>query len=201
MMGRKLNRDALNHLIEHIPKHSRGAEIGVWHGFTSLEIMRHRKLKELHLVDPWSIKPYQKGSEHGTFKQYLARYKGVVKSDHPHDFQAHYDRIYDEVVDRFKPYKQVKIHRMTSRVWFDAFKGKLDWVYLDADHSFDGCFADLCSSRRVVRKGGLIFGDDYRWPGAVTGKPGVNKAVDYFRKIWGFDLQRIGENQYKFTVE
>ena len=196
-MGMAYNRDALEHLIKHIPEHSKGAEIGVWHGNTSLAIVRNRKPKHIHLVDPWSIAPYREGSEHGTFKQYLARYASMVKSDSPDDFQAHYDRIHLRVTNRFKEYKGVTIHRMTSEKWFDSFNDKLDWIYLDGNHSFGACFADLCCSLEIVRKGGFIFGDDYRW--TKIGKPGLTKAVDLF-KLKGFAIKRIGKCHYRFVV-
>ena len=198
MMGKPFNRDALKYLIEQIPEHSRGAEIGVWHGNTSLAIVRERTPTELHLVDPWSIKPYFEISEHGTFKEYLERYKLVVKSGSPKDFQAHYDLIYLKVQNRFEEYKDcVTIHRMTSQKWFDSFKGKLDWIHIDGDHSMGACWADLCCSLEIVRKGGFIFGDDYQWDD--IGKPGVTRAVDSF-KSKGFPINRIGKCHYRFIV-
>ena len=198
MMRMQFNRDALANLIEHIPLESRGAEIGVWHGNTSLRIVQERRPKELHLIDPWAITPYCEGSEHGTFKEYLARYEKVVGSCEPDDFQAHYDGIYAKVVKQFKRYKNVHIHRMTSGQWFNSFKGELDWVYIDGDHSFDGCFDDLIRSREVVRKGGFIFGDDYKW--GKIGKPGVTFAVQSIKFTRGMELKRIGKCQYRLSV-
>ena len=193
MMRMRFNRDAIAHLMQRIPFGSSGAEIGVWHGKTSLSIVH--LLDELHLVDPWSVEPYREGSEHGTFNEYLARYTEVVGSSDPAEFQAHYDEIYAGVVEEFREWACVTIHRMTSDEWFDSFAGKLDWIYLDGDHSYQGCLNDLNRSLEVVKPGGHIFGDDFRVP---RHKPGVYRAVTEFSKT--HDLERFGRLQYQFTV-
>ena len=55
----------------------------------------------------------------------------------------------------------------------------LDWVYIDADHAYEGVKRDLEAYFRVVKPGGFIAGDDYghvdRWFG-----DGVRQAVDEF---------------------
>ena len=51
----------------------------------------------------------------------------------------------------------------------------LDWVYLDADHSYAGCLADLIAWVPKVRYGGIVSGHDYNAP-----QYGVTKAVETF---------------------
>lgn len=53
--------------------------------------------------------------------------------------------------------------------WGSAF----DFVFIDADHSYEGCRADIAAYLPLLRPGGLIAGHDYsdRWPG-------VKQAVD-----------------------
>ena len=193
MMAGKINRDALRYLIKEIPRNSRGAEIGVWHGNTSLALVS--RVAELHLVDPWSVQPYRETSEHGTFEAYLERYTKQVGSDNPADFQTHYDQIHAKVLKAFAPWDYVTIHRMTSDQWFDGFTGELDWIYVDGDHSYKGCLNDLTRSLGVVRKGGYIFGDDYREP---RHKLGVYRAVSEFRLK--YPIKRFGKSQFRFTV-
>ena len=51
-----------------------------------------------------------------------------------------------------------------------------DLVFIDADHSYDGCAADIVAWKRVVKLGGWLGGHDYRNPDPRFG--GVDRAVD-----------------------
>ena len=52
----------------------------------------------------------------------------------------------------------------------------LDWVYIDADHSYEGVKGDLDAFYRTVKSGGFLAGDDYRQAGWLW--DGVVRAVD-----------------------
>ena len=58
----------------------------------------------------------------------------------------------------------------------------IDFLYIDADHSYEGVKADLEAWAPHVRKGGLILGDDY----GSSIYPGVKKAWDEFE--WEQDI-------------
>ena len=168
-----------------------GIEIGVWRGDTSTKFLR--RARHLHLVDSWSVIPYTVSDEHGTYDDYLDRYAKMVGSRDPQDFQSFYDNIYQSVVDRFQT-NPVTIHRMSSRQFFAEFSEQADWIYIDGDHSYSGCLADLRSSLKVVRPGGTIFGDDY------TNKPGVRRAVDQFVSETGMRFDNFHGSQYRIEV-
>jgi predicted O-methyltransferase YrrM len=53
---------------------------------------------------------------------------------------------------------------------------RFDFVYIDADHTYEGVKADLDAWYPLVKKGGVFGGDDY----LNTTCPGVNKAVNEF---------------------
>ena len=40
----------------------------------------------------------------------------------------------------------------------------LDFVFIDADHSYEGCKQDIEDWACKVRKGGLVSGHDLNWP-------------------------------------
>ncbi len=93
------------------------------------------------------------------------------------------------------------MHRMSSNDWFEKQEDNyFDWVYLDGDHSHEGVLRDLNSALRVVKKGGLILGDDYAWPFQKHGKPGVTSAVDEFVKTTGLKLLQEGA-MTQFSIE
>ena len=195
MMGGSTNRDSkdIMYLVE---KGTVGAEIGVRKANTSANFVK-RGVKELHLVDAWSVEVYKEGTgetgEWGSYENYLQRYKQVTGGANEEQFKAYYDKTYNEVVKRFKQMPHVHVHRMSSDDWFAKQEDNiLDWIYLDGDHSYAGVLRDLYNALRVVKKGGVILGDDYAWPFQKHGKPGVTAAVDQFILETGLELRQEG---------
>ena len=62
----------------------------------------------------------------------------------------------------------------------------IDYLYVDADHSYDGVRADLCAWVPFVKRGGLILGDDYE----NHMFPGVKEAWDEYACEYGLTLER-----------
>ena len=175
-----------------IPKNSIGVELGVWKGDSSEKFLQ--RAKHLHLVDPWMIEAYKDDpNEHGSYTEYLNKYSKIVKSKNSDDFQMFYDNIYKSVIKRFSN-KSVTIHRCTTTEFFKNFHEKVDWVYIDALHSFEGCLTDLRNSLIIIKPGGLILGDDY------GNKKGVVAAVDTFIKETGLKLNNFYLTQYEIKV-
>lgn len=69
--------------------------------------------------------------------------------------------------DKYFP-SRVQIMRMDTK---EAHKlvedGSLDFVFIDADHTYEGCAADIANWTPKVRQGGLIAGHDINWPGVL----------------------------------
>ena len=199
MMVLPTNRNSkdIMHLIQ---PDSVGAEIGVWMGNTS-KLFVKRGVKELHLVDPWSVEPYKDEPESGKYERYIERYYQLTGGKTEKHFVDFYNKVYQEVVEKFKDKPFVHIHRMTSDEWFDKQPtDSLDWIYIDGDHYHEGVIKDLENSLRVVKSGGMMLGDDYAWHGK-HGKPGVNSGVDEFVSKHGLELVKEGSvNQFKIVV-
>ena len=204
MMGGSTNRDSKD-IMYLVNKGTVGAEIGVWKANTSANFVK-KGVKELHLVDAWSVEVYKEGvgetGEWGSYENYLQRYKQVTGGTTEEHFKAYYDKTYNDVVKRFKQLDHVHVHHMPSKDWFEEQKDNyFDWVYLDGDHSYEGVLRDLKSSQRVVKSGGIILGDDYAWPFQRHGKPGVTAAVDQFIKETGLKvIQEGGTTQFSIQL-
>ena len=203
MMGGSTNRDSKD-ILYLVDKGTVGAEIGVWKANTSANFVK-RGVKELHLVDAWSVEVYKEGigetGEWGSYEKYLERYKQVTGGTTEEHFTAYYEKTYNDVVKRFKQMDHVHVHRMASKDWFEKQQDNyFDWIYLDGDHSYEGVLRDLKSSQRVVKSGGIILGDDYAWAFQRHGKPGVTAAVDEFIKDTGLKLLQEG-NTTQFSIQ
>jgi len=176
-----------------IPKGTVGVELGVWKGESSEKFLK--RASHLHLVDPWAVTAYEDSDEFGDYNGYLKRYSKLVGSRNPKDFQKYYDNIYKEVKRKFTD-KPVTIHRCTTDEFFATFTDQVDWIYVDALHSFDGCLSDLINSTKLVKIGGSIFGDDYS-----DKKPGVKQAVNKFIETHHFlSFNNFYEDQYEIKV-
>lgn len=72
--------------------------------------------------------------------------------------------------------------RDAAAQWTDL----IDYLYVDADHSYDGVAEDLRLWIPHVKRGGLIVGDDYEHQSF----PGVKRAWDEFEQSHGIQLTR-----------
>lgn len=147
-------------MLETLPKKGKCAEIGVWEGKFSTEILAITDPEELHLIDPWEYMPEFSNTGFG-------RKRNAERMGDMHDL----------VQDKFKDDPRVVIHRATSDQALGAMPdGALDWVYIDGNHNEPFIGNDLRLALKKVRKGGVIAGDDYYW-NKDEGAP-VKTAVD-----------------------
>jgi predicted O-methyltransferase YrrM len=68
----------------------------------------------------------------------------------------------------------------------ESWSEPIDFLYIDADHSYEGVWADLEGWFPHVKPGGLIIGDDYDHPRY----PGVTQAWDEFESGCEIPLTR-----------
>lgn len=141
---------------------------------------------------------YTIGAQVGTGKGPLTAH--IMKSNHGKKFTlidvAYYPMNGDENTTkraqelwekRVAPYRhKVKIIELPS---IEAAKQiddeSLDFVFIDADHSFESVLADITAWFPKVRKGGLISGHDFEHPRF----PGVSKAVcKYFEENFAYSI-------------
>ena len=58
-----------------------------------------------------------------------------------------------------------------AKVLVSQYGSVFDMVFIDGDHSYEGCAADIRNYLPLLKRGGLLCGHDYHWPG-------VKRAVD-----------------------
>lgn len=154
--------DRLDVVRQYVQIGTVGAEIGVWKGDFSKDLIRVLRPSHLFLIDTWKINvsPAYRSSWYGASTR-----------------QSVLDNHFRTVLSRYKSNTHVTVYRGT----FSAFAGSsqtshLDWVYIDGDHTYTGCLNDLT----VAGKMGVptIICDDYE-EGGWWGR-GVIDAVGTF---------------------
>lgn len=169
------HRDEFGELFNRLGFEGHGAEIGVLVGDYSEILRASWKKGTLHLIDIWKHNP---------------DYIDIVNFSDDLNTENY---IY--TVHRFKNDYNVKIYRMSSKEASVLFPNNFfDWIYIDADHSYDGCMQDLISWYPKLKIGGILAGHDYTDGIGLGGVFGVKTAVDEFVSIINTKLFLTEEN-------
>jgi Methyltransferase domain len=166
-------------LLRYLPSNARVAEIGVAKGHFTQQVRTVCKPSFYALVDPWRHQS-----------------ENVYYGDSNNAAQADQDRRHDAVSKRFasnKPGRECKVFRMFSADAVKEFPDRyFDWVFVDANHSYEACLEDLRLWAPKVRDDGLICGHDFAVHGAArAAKFGVVDAVKEFANETGFALAAL----------
>ena len=134
-------------MLEALPRNGVGAEVGVWEGRFSSEILEVCAPTVLHLIDPWEYDPRFNNTGFG-------RKKNAERMP----------QMFDLVSAKFAGDARVRLHRTTSAEALGGMAdGALDWIYIDGNHNAPFIDTDLALALAKVRPGGVIAGDDYHW--------------------------------------
>lgn len=151
-----------------------GTEVGVAFGGHSEAILRNTTVARLYGVDPYL---------HSTGDY----------SDPMNMLQPEFDELYDFVLARLSPFGERYVHiRKSSVEAIYDIPGKMDFVYIDANHTGMAVWQDLCAWFNKVRIGGLIGGHDYNH----RDLPQVQRTVDSFFGCLGWAVQTCGITQW-----
>jgi len=153
---------------EQIGEPTNGAEIGVWLGHTSLRLLWQFPDLRLRLVDCW-----HKGTTHETMPKSTRRLRVAWK----------------QVVAQTAEFgDRSSILRMPSnRAAWRVKDGSLDFVFIDAEHTYESVKWDLELWCPKVRPGGLIAGHDYMAEKELPWHREVKRAVDEFVEANGYN--------------
>jgi hypothetical protein len=148
------HRKHLNEVLIHHNLIGKGAEIGVAEGNFSREIASWSNITTLYMVDNWSTIEGQKGD--GSFPQ----------SWHDDNLR----RAEEGMNEKCKILKG-----LSAEIAKIIFTNELVFLYIDADHSYEGVLSDLRMWSEKVVTGGIIAGHDFLNPSY-----GVRQAVEEF---------------------
>ena len=134
-----------------------GAEVGVWKGFTAEKLLAQRPELFLYMVDRWHREDlWPKGVEEPEYHRQM-RYKAEA-----------------EKRTRFALFRRDILHMDSVAAAAKIEDASLDFVFVDAEHTYEDCSSDLRAWAPKVKPGGLLSGHDYDHPSF----PDVRRAVD-----------------------
>ncbi|MCA9072224.1 MAG: class I SAM-dependent methyltransferase, partial [Planctomycetaceae bacterium] len=163
-------------------------EVGSWKGDSSLHmafLIKHLQLRSVvlcvdtwlgsleHLeesVKGWDVRPYRSHGYPQLYYQFLANV------------------LHHNCQDRIIPLPATSSN---AARWMIDQNITADLIYLDASHEEDDVYSDLCLYWRILRPGGVLFGDDWAayWYGVIC-------AVNRFTKEHKLNLQVVKEKWF-----
>jgi len=157
--------DLYKEVIDRTDTSATFVEIGSFHGksaaYMGCEIINSGKNIHLYCVDPWDFKSLDLRESHPLAKFMINKLTG--------------QHAFDTFKKAIEPYKSnVSYMKMKSVEASKHFNNSsIDFVFIDGDHSYLGCYMDIACWYKKVKPGGLIAGHDY----LDSTMPGVTRAV------------------------
>lgn len=144
-----------------------GAEIGVFSGYYSEILLKTIPGLKLYCIDPWEVYPGYRD----------------------HKFESSMRKAENETLERVKPFGEnaVIIKKYSVDAAKDFADESLDFVYIDGNHEYSHVKEDIEAWTPKVRKGGIVFGDDYYLTRA--GNMGVINAIHEYVDAHGYKLE------------
>jgi hypothetical protein len=157
----------------------RGAEIGVFAADMSSILLRGRPDLSLTLVDSWE-------GDGAAYTGDSDDFHASLTQDAQEGFYA---RAREKVA--FANGRAPIVRKRSTEAAAEIADGSLDFVFIDADHSYEGCRADILAWLPKVKPGRVIGGHDF--DNGNFPKFGVTKAVREFIDQKALKLE-LGEN-------
>lgn len=154
------------------------AEIGVQAGRFSETLLKSQSIKSLFLIDCWTHQENYKDIANVTLNEQEELFK-LVQNKFVNDSRVHIVRGFSiEVCETFADLK-------------------FDFIYLDANHSYDEIKKDIHHWYAKLKFGGMLSGHDYLDGDIPQGNFGVKKAVDEFAKEHNHEVFITDEPEWK----
>ncbi len=153
-----------------------GAEIGVALAGHSNAILARTGVQRLYGIDSYRHRP---------------GYEDIMNLP-----QRTFDVLHNNVLQFMQPHgERFNLLRMASVEAAAYISEPLDFVYIDAEHSYDAVKQDLETWFPKVREGGIVSGHDYNHPNF----PGVGRAIREFMAREKLAIH--GEEEFFWWVE
>ena len=139
-----------------------GAEIGVWKGDLSKVLLGQFPNRRLIMVDAWDSIPSSNGMMGCVLSDMIAAEAQAREMTVPFGDRA------------------IVIKASSMEASEEVPNCSLDYVFIDANHSYESVLQDLIAWEPKLRDGGLLSGHDYNGLMEKRGRWGVKRAVMEF---------------------
>jgi hypothetical protein len=130
--------------LDLLPKNGFVIEVGVQEGIFSEYILQRTQPKQLVLIDCWEKQPQN------------------VYNDPANVSNQEQIRKFKRVCRKFSHLSQIKIIKnFSSLASYQFTDNSVDWIYLDANHSYAAVKEDIKNWWPKIKKGGFLTGHDY----------------------------------------
>ena len=170
--------DRFDDFLDCMPHNAIAVEVGVQGGGFAAYMLKKTNPKQLFLIDCWV---YQDPNIYDDEEANVSN-----------DLQ---ENLYQETKQRFANDSRVTVLRDFSKNAVSQFADEsLDWVYIDANHSYDAAKEDIDLWWPKIKRGGILSGHDY----AVRPFFGVVQAVNEFliKNSLSFSCLTVEEHIY-----
>jgi len=144
-----------------------GAELGCWRGGTTFFLLDYEPRLKMHAIDIFEL-----------------------QEDHPTYCKEQYDftESYPYLLKQAEKYgDRIKVYKGWTHEVVREFKDySLDFVFIDADHSYEAVKRDILDWRPKVCPGGFVMGHDIQEEGVQKAVTEVcsNYTVNYVTYSW-----------------
>ena len=161
----KIQLNSLNKLIDLLPKEYTMVEVGSYAGHSSWIFAKRAKF--ITCVDPWIDQDWNKIYKITLAPSFWTAPMLEVEID------------FDNRMKEFKNFKKLKTISIEASKFFE--NNSLDFVYIDAIHTYDSVKEDITLWLPKIKKGGCIGGHDYSkaWSGVVKAVHETLRKPDY----------------------
>lgn len=149
---------------------TKGAELGVLHGRTLLYLLARCQNLHMLAVDTWEPKLHASS----------AKLPEGFRSYEHDDLEAGFDYVQRQVGHHGWTGRCEIMRMETARAADFVMPGSLDFVFIDADHTYEGVRDDILRWAPKLRDGGALMGHDANNPSF----PGVTRALDELLPGW-----------------
>jgi hypothetical protein len=162
---------------------TKGVEIGIEKGKnaqTMFEIIPNLKL---YGVDPYQQHPHASYAHDATLRHWDSNYLEGCKR---------------QCLNRMKDRNFTLMQGFSENMADKLEDNSVDFVYLDADHSYDMVMLDIIKWGRKIRKGGIISGHDYYYENNKEARRAkVTQALNDYTTVHGIKFYITDENHAK----
>jgi SAM-dependent methyltransferase len=148
-------------LINDLPSDLIMAEIGCYAGESMEMFQSSGKIKKYYAIDIWDVPNAYRNEVLNPIKKENSKlvYENIGKAE----------KLFNKKIKKYNNIIKLKMDFKTALKKLEP----LDFIYIDAEHTYNALMNDISYAKKIIKNGGIIAGHDYS-----KGFDGIVKAVN-----------------------